>query len=192
MTTMKSPVAVNGVNSNRLVSLPAIQVHWQCIGPRSVPDQNKVNSCPSSDSFTKMVSCGDAFVLPNLRDLHKTGCCFSGWCLDRGEPGSVLVLASEDDSDELHRRVHNTANCLCLNTVTNSSSARGAAIREVMVAADNLMTKALHGSHGKCIGRNTWTGSSPLAKQIPDLKLIIVDPASRFRGGGRELLGGHD
>lgn len=104
---------------------------------------------------------------------------------DAPESGGVLVLAAEDDEEELHRRTYNIINFLAMAHRDDEELIRRIAqnlyIRP-MVAENNLMTVATNGTkevtHTTYVDRLIHT-----AEKIPNLRLIIVDPASRFRGG---------
>ncbi|MFZ5557680.1 MAG: AAA family ATPase [Pseudomonadota bacterium] len=101
---------------------------------------------------------------------------------DVGERGGVLVLAAEDDDEELHRRFRNIAD-RALGTCTElHKRLRENLYIKSMVSENNLMTVT--------DGRNREVVRTPYAEQlamvtseIPNLRLIVVDPASRFRGG---------
>jgi RecA-family ATPase len=101
------------------------------------------------------------------------------------KPGGVLMLAAEDDTEEIHRRLHNIATQLTVqHRDDNDLHARmkeNLYVRS-MVAQDNLMTRAMNGD--KEIRVTSYVPRLiRTAEQVPDLRLIIVDPASRFRGG---------
>jgi len=99
-----------------------------------------------------------------------------------GEQGSVMVLSAEDDDDELHRRLWRIQDRL-IST---------GAYRALPDLEKNLFVFST-------VGKNTLLTNKPdygeteqthlvdevidLASQISDLKLIVLDPASRFRGG---------
>lgn len=92
------------------------------------------------------------------------------------EPGAALLICAEDDRDELHRRLHAAAAGLpdCTAVIARLF------IRS-MVGENNLMTTVVERGE---VRRTTYVDRLILtAKAIPDLRLIVVDPASRFRGG---------
>jgi hypothetical protein len=104
---------------------------------------------------------------------------------DAPESGGVLVLAAEDDEEELHRRTYNIINFLAMAHRDDEELIRRITknlyIRS-MVAENNLMTVVANGAkevtHTTYVDRLIRT-----AEKIQNLRLIIVDPASRFRGG---------
>ena len=104
-----------------------------------------------------------------------------------GEKGRVLALFAEEDEEELHRRVWTILRGLPSTPETYQREAdlrRNLFIRS-MIASDNLMTKA------DSVGSVTRTDFAErlcvTVKELPDLKLIIVDPASRSRGGNENF-----
>lgn len=112
-----------------------------------------------------------------------TGEDFLGW--EVSEPGGVLCLFAEDDDAEIHRRLHR----IVFETGGHRESAPENYKRlaenlhiKSMVGEDNLMTIFDSGS------REVRPTAYPkrlieAAKAIPNLKLIVIDPGSRFRGG---------
>ena len=101
------------------------------------------------------------------------------------ESGGVLMLAAEDDTDEIHRRLHNI--CVQLIATHRDDYSLSMRIKEnlyirSMVAQDNLMTCVTIGD--KEVRMTSYVPRLVrTAAEIPNLKLVIVDPASRFRGG---------
>lgn len=109
-----------------------------------------------------------------------TGQPFAGlW--DIGESGAVLMLLGEDDDSELHRRIANISHQMTAQPEALALLGQNLIIKSV-VGEDNLMTSADPVSrevqHTQFTERLILTASG-----IPDLKLIVIDPASRFRGG---------
>ena len=127
---------------------------------------------------------GKSQLLIQLGVSVATGLPFLGhWKV--AEPGGVLILAAEDDMEELHRRLHKTIGevsaCYKDDVGLFNRVERNLYVRS-MVAEDNLMTRAV--GRGQEVQTTNYVSRLVLtAKQIPDLKLIIIDPASRFRGG---------
>lgn len=110
-----------------------------------------------------------------------TGLPFAGmW--EVGDAGAVLMLLGEDDDAELHRRIHNISTRLDeSNPGALALLGKNLYIKSV-VGEDNLMTTT--DPHSKEVGHTALIDRLILtAKQIPNLKLIVIDPASRFRGG---------
>jgi RecA-family ATPase len=95
----------------------------------------------------------------------------------------VLALFAEEDEDELHRRTSAILRGLGLMSESYEFQAdlRKNLFIKSMTAADNLMTKA------DSVGAVTRTDYAErlcaTVKEFSDLKLIIIDPVSRFRGG---------
>lgn len=104
-----------------------------------------------------------------------------------GETGSVLILLAEDDEKELHRRIHYIVKQLAMQGLTEAIQQLG----------ENLIIKSV------CDERNLLTSTNPgshevefthrlqqlilTVTQVPNLKLVIIDPASRFRGGNENF-----
>lgn len=99
-----------------------------------------------------------------------------------GETGGVLMLCAEDDNDEIHRR---------LNRIYMHMYAHGLGPRMVnlnanlfifpTVGVNTLLTK--RDPSGEYSTTEVLHGIVALASQIKNLKLIVIDPLSRFRGG---------
>ena len=99
-----------------------------------------------------------------------------------GERGSALVFFAEDDNDEIHRRIKRITDHLKLE-------GHGAALQGIedrlrifsTIGVDTLLTRR------ESSGEVTRTGITErilkMAEQLTDLRLIVFDPASRFRGG---------
>jgi hypothetical protein len=99
---------------------------------------------------------------------------------DIGEVGSSLILFGEEDVDEIHTRLHNIAAPHGNDPQQSSDIIKRVHLKSV-VDMDNLMTRS-----NKDVGVLVTEYVERLiltANQIPDLKLIVIDPASRFRGG---------
>ena len=99
---------------------------------------------------------GKSQTLLQLGVSVATGLPFLGF-YEVTEPGGVLILFAEDDQEEIHHRLHNI---------------------HAIVTARHSDDKELSAR----IESNLYIRSM-VAKKIKDLKLIIIDPASRFRGG---------
>jgi hypothetical protein len=133
-------------------------------------------------SVVAMGGTGKSFLMIQVSASVATGTPF----LDTWEsenPGEVLVLMAEDDEVELHYRIHRVAQTLdnaypgrnvCANIAQNI-------VVKSLVGESNLLT-ALSANREVTqtdrVARIIATG-----RQMKNLKLIIVDPASRFRGG---------
>ena len=99
-----------------------------------------------------------------------------------GEPGGVLVFFAEDDDDEIHRRIKRIVDHFKLT----GNAAQLAGIEDRLYAystigTDTLLTK--RENTGEVSATSIVRRVTALADQIQNLKLIIIDPASRFRGG---------
>ena len=101
-----------------------------------------------------------------------------------GEKGAVLALFAEDDEEEIHRRLRNCFDAMApsvpdvleFNNLLDSNL-----YVKSMVSENNLMTSVVKGSE---ISQTDYVNRLAMtAAGITSLKLIIIDPASRFRGG---------
>jgi len=104
-----------------------------------------------------------------------------------GETGGVLGLFAEDDDEELHRRfVRSVEQTKKLGPDANFDAAlRERAYIRSMIAENNLLTRA--DSAGDVRMTEYVQLLIATAAQIQSLKLIVIDPASRFRGGKENL-----
>ncbi len=114
--------------------------------------------------------------------------CMGQWEVEM--PRKVIYLAAEDDESELHRRVHAIAHAMAKDAKDAEAflaSMRKNLYVKSMVGLDNRMTTNDFGNEvieTDYIGRllQTLAGSGPFG-------LIIIDPASRFRGGNENAAG---
>lgn len=99
-----------------------------------------------------------------------------------GEAGTVLMLCAEDADEEIHRRVHRMHN---QQTLPTNAAARQQLVDRFLIRSvvgdDVLLTEA--GSTNEVKQTEVLERLVLTAKQATNLKLIIIDPASRFRGG---------
>ena len=98
-----------------------------------------------------------------------------------GERGTALLLLAEDEIDEVHRRLDRIITELSPSHPKIAADLRSGLLIKSMTASNNLMTRAQHRGDVEAtdyVDRLLMTVSG-----IPDLKLIVIDPASRFRGG---------
>jgi RecA-family ATPase len=105
-----------------------------------------------------------------------------------GEAGAVLMFSAEDDREELHRRLKSVVD-MYADTLDPFDSAAfdpyKAAIAERLhvfdrVGMDNRLTARLNGElHRTAFARRVIE----VAEQVPDCKLIVLDPLARFDGG---------
>ena len=99
-----------------------------------------------------------------------------------GETGGVLVFFAEDDKEEVHRRLHRIKSRLI-------NDGQGAALVGISkrlfifstIGTNTLLTKKRQ--TGEVEVTVTVDRIAALASLVPDIKLIVIDPASRFRGG---------
>lgn len=144
--------------------------------------------------FKDIIPCGKVILLVAPGGTGKTmfaiqlgasvatGCPFADvW--ETGETGGALLLLGEDDDEELHRRTLNAFNQLDPRGDTDALSKLGDnLIIKSMVGEDNLLTVA--DPQSREVRQTALVDRLVLtAQQIPNLKLIVIDPASRFRGG---------
>jgi hypothetical protein len=99
-----------------------------------------------------------------------------------GETGSVLMFCAEDDNDEIHRRLDRIGHHLQmsgkyaeLNGVEHRLFVFSTIGREMLLTKRSLI--------GEVLTTEVVDNIANLAAKLPDLKLIILDPAARFRGG---------
>jgi hypothetical protein len=126
---------------------------------------------------------GKSQFLLQLAVSVATGMEFLGW--EIGESGGVLCLFAEDDEEEIHRRLFHIASHagLCQDIAPEPYAKLLTNLHvKSMVARDNLMTVADHAS-GEVVPTDYSERLLLVTREIPDLKLIVIDPGSRFRGG---------
>ncbi len=101
-------------------------------------------------------------------------------------PAGVLMMAAEDDRDEIHRRLAAVLDLGNLNRTNAFEMGR------LDLIARNLHIVARVGDENRLTlrGPDGTISASPLvqqviaaARQVPELRLIILDPVSRFRDG---------
>lgn len=123
---------------------------------------------------------GKSFLTLQAAFAIATGRDFLGFRVPR--PGAVLLLNAEDDRNEIHRRVSAIANRARMDGELDRYGEQ--AVREnlrvlSLVGRDNRITTANSGS----VSRTAF--SDRLKRMVGDreLRLIVIDPISRFRGG---------
>lgn len=125
-------------------------------------------------------STGKSFFLLQLAASVATGAPFFGHAI--GTPGGVLMLGAEDDRDEIARRLHAIADANGWLEWREERDLLGEHFYPIArVGEDNRITVRA----GTDIVRNLqWIGEIiGAANAIPNLRLIILDPVSRFRSG---------
>lgn len=95
---------------------------------------------------------------------------------DIGEAGAALLLMAEDDDDELHRRVCMVADHLGLTKDDLDK------LHAVSFVGEDVRLVTESREHGIQHTDNV-TRLIATCEQIKDLKLIVIDPASRWRDG---------
>lgn len=100
-----------------------------------------------------------------------------------GEPGAVLCLFAEDDVEEIHRRLHTMTHVVAnsfLHLPIIDRINQNLYVKS-MVAESNLMTRS--SPTGEVIPTPYGARLCETVKGVPNLRLVVIDPASRFRGG---------
>ena len=102
------------------------------------------------------------------------------WGLGVPRPGGVLILSAEDDRYEFHRRLHAILTYVAERTGEIPTTLADRIAFADRVGEKNLLTAVQDGQISR-----TDLGDRIVAtaQQVPDCKLIIADPLSRFRGG---------
>ena len=99
-----------------------------------------------------------------------------------GESGGVLVFFAEDDEDEIHRRIKRIVDqCKLAGHATQLAGIEKRLLAYSTIGTDTLLTK--RETTGEVSATSIVGRIAALADQIENLKLIVIDPASRFRGG---------
>ena len=124
---------------------------------------------------------GKSFLLLQLSLSIVTGRPFLG--IQVSDPGAVLLFCAEDERDELHRRLFRVVQAM--RDADEFGDIDVELMRERLfiasrVGSDNLITNVID---GVAMRTNIGKRIALTAEQIPNLKLIGLDPVSRFRGG---------
>ena len=98
-----------------------------------------------------------------------------------GERGKALLLLAEDEIDEVHRRLDRIITELSPSHPAMAADMRQGLLIKSLTASNNLMTRAQR--RGDVEATDYVDRLLLTVAGIPDLKLIVIDPASRFRGG---------
>ena len=125
---------------------------------------------------------GKSYLAYTLGFSVATGCPFAGF--DVGEEGSFLYFAAEDDEAELHRRGRRILEHY--RKVNGWSVMADAMVAERLhvisrVGENNLLTAK--GGDGEVYITPLVDRIVETANQLPQLRLIVIDPVTRFRGG---------
>jgi len=124
---------------------------------------------------------GKSQLLMQLAVSVATGILLAGfWPV--GAAGTVLMLCAEDSREEIHRRVHRIFQQLGpAMTPAQQQVLKDRCLIRSMSGEDLLLTA--NNGQGEVM-RTAFADRLLLTvKEIDDLKLIIIDPSSRFRGG---------
>lgn len=128
--------------------------------------------------LASMGGAGKSFLAFQLALSVVTGVPFLGLPVDA--TGSVLCLFAEDDEAELHRRGHTL-----LDRYAIHDGARRKVAEELFIVSrvgkDNRLTTAT--GEGDVVRTPILPRLIEAVRTIPNLRLIIIDPVSRFRGG---------
>lgn len=128
--------------------------------------------------LASMGGAGKSYLAFQLAISIVTGLPFVG--LSVGETGSVLGLFAEDDEGELHRRGRMLFDHYALGPSTRDLVAERL-YPVSRVGTDNMLTRTA--GDGDVTRTAIVTRLIETANRIADLRLIIIDPVSRFRGG---------
>lgn len=125
---------------------------------------------------------GKTILMLQLAVAVAAGIKFLGITVD--EPGGVLVLAGEDERDELHRRLFRIV--YALRQSSDWTSYNEALLRKRLfivsrVGMDNRLTRI--GADGEIERTSVGAQIAAVAALMPSCVLIVLDPVSRFRGG---------
>ena len=130
--------------------------------------------------IASMGGLGKSSLLYQLGISVATGVPFLG--LPISQVGGVLYLAAEDDEDELHRRGLRIVEHYKRLGYQMDRGALSERLHIVSrVAEDSMLTR--RDPDGEVFRTPLLERLIATAQKIPDLKLITLDPTSRFRGG---------
>lgn len=121
-------------------------------------------------------STGKSFWLMQLAASVCTGVPFMGQAIPN--PGAVLMLGAEDDGDEVSRRLHSIVREYEWDGDRLDPETLGERFYAFpLIGQDNRLVKDGERDEAKI------SAIINMARAIPDLRLIILDPVSRFRSG---------
>ena len=131
-----------------------------------------------------MGGAGKSMFIYTLGFAVASGSRFIG--LDMAEPGGFLYLAAEDDESELHRR-----GLVLLDHFEGLARRTGEPFDRKLVAERiHVVSRVAENNLLTSSGRDGEVDRTPLverlivaARGIPHLRVIVIDPLSRFRGG---------
>jgi hypothetical protein len=100
---------------------------------------------------------------------------------------SVLMLGAEDERDDVHRRIesiyHSYSDDFAYEPEQLDALRQAVNARLYHLPMVGKNAKLTYKDKGECVPTGGVDKVIKLAKAIPDLGLIIIDPVSRFRGG---------
>ncbi|MCG7948048.1 MAG: AAA family ATPase [Candidatus Thiodiazotropha taylori] len=130
---------------------------------------------------------GKSFAMMQLGFSVASGAPYMGhW--EIGDIGGVLILAAEDDQDDIHRRLE----ALVDSYIPFFDGDENLKAKYLNLARKNLFILSRVGKtnlltvsngHGDVIRTKRVDELADLAKLIPNIRLIIIDPVKRFAGG---------
>lgn len=178
--TLASPV---GVEATPLFDIESYRVD-RFLGKEPVPRRWLITDVLPAGKVGVLVApggTGKSIFLLHVGVGVATGApAFGIWETD--EIGGVLMLLAEDDDEEIHRRIHYIIRQLAASNNHESIEAMlKNLIIKSMVAENNLMTET--NTSREVQQTNYVERLIATAELVPNLKLIVIDPASRFRGG---------
>lgn len=101
------------------------------------------------------------------------------WEVDN--PGATLILCAEEDETDLHHRLRDVVTATVGFSPAMQQLIEQRVFIKSMLTENNLMTDVT--AKNKVEQTDYVARLILTATQIPDLRLIVIDPASRFQGG---------
>jgi AAA domain/Primase C terminal 1 (PriCT-1) len=102
--------------------------------------------------------------------------------LEMGETGSAVLLFAEEDTEDIQRRLHTICRQLAMTNKTEAlNHLKSKLYVPSMVGKNNLMTYTRE--NGEVEPTDYVDRLLQTIRELEDLRLIVLDPASRFRGG---------
>jgi len=127
---------------------------------------------------------GKSFLALQLAISVATGVSFLD--LPVNEPGGVLMLCAEDDRDEMHRRLVRVVSALEEAGQLTTDHRALLEQRLFMRSSVGEAVQLTQETRGRVEPTSVTDRLIALAKHLPPLKLIVLDPVSRFRGDNDE------
>jgi RecA-family ATPase len=127
---------------------------------------------------------GKTYFSLDLAIAIATGGPVAGGLWQASAPGGVLALYAEEDRDELHRRLYNTVEAVATDLGREAPLDIQQVKNNLFIGSVTGKTNLLTAVVDNQVFLTKYVETLiETAKLIPDLKLIILDPVSRFRGG---------